>query len=253
MRKRHLAGLLTVGLGVVGATVLMRSQQPAYAPKQMPEPLSTASSTSKTLQPSVLSALPDQVPGFEAMGLELMGIAYSSDTARSSALIAYQQQRSLYSIGDEVADSGVIVRAIEPHLVEVSYHGRTWTLRLSQGQHQPDESSEKSQKNKPVGEAQEIGNRPRKLEHIVRPIPGGDSNQGLGVMPGVNPALFASAGFLPGDTLLTVNGLDADDPTLAEAIDSAVRVAHTLKFEVLRNGQRVALFLDIPSETLKIL
>jgi hypothetical protein len=101
---------------------------------------------------------------------------------------------------------------------------------------------------------EQIGNRPQELIHILATTPPFDGSyiNNYQVSPGLAPRLFRTAGFREGDILKAINDQDISDPENFRRANASIADADTLKFSVIRNGQPITLYLDIPSETLKI-
>jgi type II secretory pathway component PulC len=72
------------------------------------------------------------------------------------------------------------------------------------------------------------------------------------IYPGLNPALFAQAGFQPDDVLKTINGKSVTIESELEEIKQEFVNADTLVFEVMRKGRIITLYMDIPSESLTL-
>jgi type II secretory pathway component PulC len=101
-------------------------------------------------------------------------------------------------------------------------------------------------------EADDIGTRPRIIEHLVTLTYTPFIADGQLVSPGLNPALFAQAGFKGDDVLKTINGKSVTVASELEEIQRELKMASTLEFVVMRRGKLVTLFLDIPSESLEL-
>ena len=100
--------------------------------------------------------------------------------------------------------------------------------------------------------AQEIASRPRILEHIVG-MKGRDVlARGVIVSPGMNPDLFAQAGFKVDDVLLKVNGIELSSDISLEEVQAEIKRSASLEFDVLRRGKMVTVFLDIADESLNL-
>jgi len=100
--------------------------------------------------------------------------------------------------------------------------------------------------------AEDIGSRPRILEHLVTIIPTPYIADGVLTAPGINPTLFEQAGFKEDDVLKKVNGKSVTKPDELEEIKKQMLYASTLTFEVMRKGRIITLYLDIPSEALEL-
>ena len=206
-------------------------------------------------QTELLADSQTETNDFNQLGLVLTGIAYSLDSAQSSAVIEHAGLANTYSIGQSIGNSNAVLMVITQTNVLVEFAGDLHELGITSRQSDianiSDNSDSVDMLDLPMT-AEEIGNRPRVLEHIVTLPSERYFGEPPSVAPGINPKLFESAGFEEGDELLTINDMDITDLDLIDDIQTMIREAHSLKFEVMRGGRKVTLFLDIPSETLKI-
>ncbi|MGB3726391.1 MAG: hypothetical protein WA981_11540 [Glaciecola sp.] len=100
--------------------------------------------------------------------------------------------------------------------------------------------------------AKQIGTRPRILSHIVTYTPTPYIADGMLIEPGINSDLFSQIGFKEDDVLKRVNGMSVTVEEQRAVINELMQSAHTLEFEVMRKGRLITLYLDIPSEALKV-
>lgn len=98
----------------------------------------------------------------------------------------------------------------------------------------------------------QIGSRPRLIEHLISLTTTPFIADGKLAKPGLNPALFAQAGFQEDDVLKTINGKSVTIESEFEDIKKKLKTAQTLTFLVMRKGRLITLYLDIPSETLEL-
>ncbi|WP_412972525.1 hypothetical protein [Glaciecola sp. MF2-115] len=181
--------------------------------------------------------------------IKLLGLVYSKDPSKSYTQLNNEGQISEFAVDDQVNDTSVYVKRINKNSVVLEFESVDYELRLGETN-----SLEESQLLVEFDEmtAKEIGSRPRKIEHIVRLLPNLFNDGGKLIIPGQNPDLFSAARFKEGDVLLEVNDFDIDDESSFAELQKHVRNAQTLKFVVNRAGRRVTLYLDIPSEALKL-
>ena len=99
---------------------------------------------------------------------------------------------------------------------------------------------------------QEIGTRPRIIEHLFDLTSTPYIADGKLVGRGLNPKLFEQAGFHEDDVLKAINGKSVTIEAELETIKNELRLAQTLKFLVMRKGRLITLYLDIPSEALEL-
>lgn len=205
---------------------------------------------------------PVDLEGLETIPIELslLGTVASDVEEQASATIQSRLQIRTYFVNDQIAYTTATLAEVRNDRVILIHEGQRQVLLL-QGTKSSNNNSQNTTQNNTNQDpnsaeelAQRIGNRPKLLEHIVATQPYTTSNgiQGLLVSPGQNPKLFKSARFKEGDVLQTVNGEDVNSQEGLQAIQSLLPTAQTLIFEVLRGGKLVKLYLDIPSEGLKI-
>lgn len=181
--------------------------------------------------------------------IQLLGLVYSKIESESYAQLETQEMIGEFSVDDEINDTSIYIKRINRKSIIVEFESVDYAIRLGRSN-----SLEKQQLLVEFEQmtAKEIGSRPRKIEHIVTLLPNLFNDGGKIIIPGQNPDLFNSARFKEGDVLLEVNGFDIDDETNFGKLQEHVRTAQTLKFVVNRAGRRVTLYLDIPSEALKL-
>ena len=181
--------------------------------------------------------------------VELMGLVYSKKATQSYSQLKVDGVPNLYKIDEEIGNTSVFVKDIQPAQVIIEFESKDYVLKLGSAN-----SLEESQNVETFSNmtAAEIGARPRQIEHIVRLLPNNFDDGGKVIIPGKNPALFRSAGFREGDVLLEVNGLSLDDESEFSEMQQQIRTAQTLVFKINRAGQMVTLYLDIPHEALKL-
>nr|WP_136251378.1 PDZ domain-containing protein [Ningiella ruwaisensis] len=98
----------------------------------------------------------------------------------------------------------------------------------------------------------EIGTRPRILEHIVHLTHTNFIANGMIASPGMNPELFEQAGLQEDDVITSINGKRVTVPGELEELSKTIRHANTLVFQVMRKGRLITLYLDIPGESLNV-
>ena len=183
--------------------------------------------------------------------LTLLAVVVANPSENSSAVIQFNSTSGNYSIGEMINATGVLLEEVFVDSVTVSLEGKEYQLSLKGGDAdayvQPNNSY--INENETPMTAKEIGNRPKQLDHIIVISP---ENNNYTVVPGINPALFKAAKFKAGDILKTINGKDVTDPEELEQANALITTAQTLEFVVLRGGQFVTLYLDIPSKNLSI-
>jgi len=183
--------------------------------------------------------------------LTLLAVVVAIPTENSSAVIQFKSSSDNYVIGETINNTEVLLEQVLADYVTVALDGNEYMLTLKGGKADTYlQSSHRFIKEnvKPLT-AKEIGNRPKQLDHIISILP---ENNDYTVAPGIIPALYKAAKFKPGDILQTINDKNVNDPEELAQANALISTAQTLEFIVLRGGQTVTLYLDIPSENLSI-
>ncbi len=181
--------------------------------------------------------------------LELLGLVYSKLSVESYVQIAVDGNIAEFNIDEEIHNTSIYLNRINKNSIFVDYQSVNYEIKLSQ-MNSLEEQRILVEFNQMT--AKEIGSRPRQIEHIVGLLPSPFNDGGKLITPGQNPDLYNSARFKEGDVLLEVNGFNIDDEASFGELQTHIRTAQTLKFVVYRGGRRITLYLDIPSETLKM-
>ncbi|MBF7073727.1 hypothetical protein ISG33_09995 [Glaciecola sp. MH2013] len=181
--------------------------------------------------------------------LILRGILFSNTASQRYTEIEVDGKLGSFKEDENIAELDVFVKKIERNKVLIEYESRDFELEL-QGSNTLEEQQLKEIFSSMT--AEEIGSRPRQIEHIVQLLPNHFNDGGKVIIPGANPSLFRSAKFKEGDVLLEVNGFSVDDEDAFNDMQQEIRNAQTLIFKVNRAGQLITLYLDIPHEALKL-
>lgn len=196
------------------------------------------------------------------LDLILLGVVASDNVNEASATINSNQQIRTYFINDQIAYTNATLLEVRNDRAILLNAGQKQVLLL-QGTRVTEDLAARSnvqtsQQERNTGgtglTAEEIGNRPSALEHIVTTAPFYDNGTQTGwlVSPGINPKLFGSAKFKEGDVLQKINGLDLTDPQQLTQAKKMIQTVDTLVFSVLRGGRVISLYLDIPAKGLQI-
>lgn len=169
-------------------------------------------------------------------------------------LIEYQNEYYEYSLKDYLLNSDMQLVSIEVNKINILYKTSLFTKMLIKPNMLSSmfKKEEKNYEELLAMTAKEIGTRPRIIEHIVSLTMTPYIADGKLVSIGSNPKLFEQAGFKKDDVLKTVNGKSVTIETEFETIKRELMTAQSLKFEVMRKGRVIILYLDIPSETLEL-
>lgn len=260
--------LLAIVLLIIGGLIVLNWPTEAPPVELNPDlqvsPVNTAAQQSPSPNKEASGALTKQTAeqgieqDLQLSDLTLIGVVSSDDQTLSSATIKSNIQIQQYFLGDQIAYTQATLSAIFPDRVVLSLAGNDYILFLEQSAEKtisalPHENQTNNTTSKPRSNAEEIGNRPKRLDHIVTLSPVNDGGTGFRVAPGLNPDLFKAARFQPGDILQKINGKDLSDPEQYRQVLQMVPNAQALAFTVLRAGRQITLYLDIPSKGLKII
>lgn len=195
------------------------------------------------------------------LSLTLFGVVASDINTQRSATIQSRLQVRTYYVGDQIAYTRATLLEVLNDRVVLLNEGKKYILAIQGTASEsgsvktlPSETGKDTFNDPQRSLAKQIGNRPKQLDHIVKTLPILDENKirGYAVSPGLNPALFKSAGFQEGDELKRINGHDLTDPAGYASAMALLPMAQELQFLVLRGGRTITLYLDIPSEDLNL-
>lgn len=177
-----------------------------------------------------------------------------NSSAQSEVILSYNGGLHNHFQNDFLLDSDMQLTAVYKSQIDVSYQGVVFTIELSPPNLlSPDfRNPAKTYSEFLDMTPDEIGSRPRILEHLVILTPTPYIADGQLIYPGLNPDLFAQAGFMDDDVLKTINGKSVTIESELNDIKQEITGAQTLVFEVMRKGRMITLYLDIPSESLEI-
>ncbi|MBT1451650.1 hypothetical protein KJ365_12230 [Glaciecola sp. XM2] len=180
------------------------------------------------------------------LALKLIGTDGDTQALIESAGVAQQ-----YQLQERVFGREIVLIDVNQDNVVVEYQSTPFMLNLIG----PNLLANKANDAAPyvdVLSAEEIGNRPKRLEHIVALSTPNTRADGMIAMPGVSPKLFTQAGLKEGDIINSINGLNPNNPQQLEQLQRMIPNADTLIFQVNRDGRLITVFLDIPSPALHI-
>ena len=178
---------------------------------------------------------------------------YNNDK-ESLVLIQFENELFEHQLHDFILNTDMQLVKIEAQQISIEYKDTIYIIALTP----PNILAEDFRTpDKPYAEliemtADEIGSRPRIMEHLIKLTPTPYIANGAIVSPGLNPSLFEQAGFKADDVLKSINGKSVTVESELEDIKKELKSAQTLTFLVMRKGRIVTLYLDIPSETLEL-
>lgn len=289
--QQRLGWLAVAVLVLLSAWLLAQLVLLWLAPKpQMPEPqpVSVNASTESQIniaalqglnlfgQPVSRSQQVNNAPRTQ-LNLRLLGVAASSERARSAAIIQQGNSQSTYVIGDNLGNSQVTIEDIFPDRVIINNGGRLETLALEgiiDGERPvtldisaPAAAHDNSNSNtlqqvsvsanqQRIDDAEvnqqlaDIRGNPGTLLDYVRiaPVQGPDGLAGYRLSPGRQPELFQQAGLQEGDIAVSINGYDLTDMAQAMAASNELQNSREATIEVLRGDERIELVFNVPAQ-----
>lgn len=261
--------LVLVLLARLLALLLGDAQLPPMASAGDAQPLSAPQKTTPLAQWH-LFGLPGNAatPSSEtALALVLRGTIAGSDPRQGTAFIADAQgKEARYRVGDRLP-GGAQLDAVYPGRVLLINNGQRETLSLrgmaagagsaarpadpvATAPARPDGGflSGPMAFGSPDLETQRAQRAPdlEALAERANVLPVLENGRMIGVRVSVpDPALLDRVGLLPGDIILSVNGIALDDPTLAPALQNQLRAGGLLTLTVRRSGQDLTLSLGL--------
>ena len=172
-----------------------------------------------------------------SLDLQLFGVRMSSGAMPASAILgpADGEQKS-YLVGEEV-ESGVTLASVGFDFIILKRGEAEQRIYMEGAEAGASETA-------PAGSAAGGGSVASAID--IRPRMQGDRVTGVTVAPGANAALFASAGFQPGDVVVAVNGARITSMIDVQQLQSSIAPGARLLLTVERGAASVPIALNIP-------
>ena len=188
-------------------------------------------------------ALQVETPPQTALPIKLYGIVYSDLGTIDSAILGFNtNEQKNYKINESVADN-IILESISPELVIISREGIRESVMFNQDRvldlPKIDPVLVQNSKNSTTATLDSISS----LSKLVtfKPYFLNGSLKGYQLYRGNKSALFQQRGLKEGDILVTVNGLNVQDPAFIKEFVGPGSV----KLDLLRDEQRYSMTLDL--------
>lgn len=188
-------------------------------------------------------ALQVETPPQTALPIKLYGIVYSDLGTIDSAILGFNtNEQKNYKINESVADN-IILESISPELVIISREGVRESVMFNQDRvldlPKIDPVLVQNSKNSTTATLDSISS----LSKLVtfKPYFLNGSLKGYQLYRGNKSALFQQRGLKEGDILVTVNGLNVQDPAFIKELIGPGSV----KLDLLRDEQRYSMTLDL--------
>lgn len=203
------------------------------------------------------------------LNLTLTGVVATNEPSIAAAIIENRGMQSTYGIDDEIDGTNASLAEVFADRVIIQNGPRRETLMLDGldytkngpvNQTRPvatlsyDDPTEVTEQYKRL--SQEVADSTRELQKspadfstyiAISPQNGPDGGLiGYQISPGKNPSLFKEAGFVAGDIVTEINGLDLTDPQQALEAMAALRESSSLQLTINRGEELLTLYLDFP-------
>jgi general secretion pathway protein C len=183
------------------------------------------------------------------LNLQLFGVRENRGSGGGAAIIgAPDGEQGSYAIGEEVAP-GVRLAAVFFDYVVLDRGGNQEKLFLDQSK-SPQViagGAAPSATPAPSGAGQPLTAAAVRQAFTFSPRQQGGRVTGVLVAPAADPAMFASAGFQPGDVIVAVNGARITSPTDLAQLQSSLTPGARLSLTVERGAASVPIALNLAS------
>lgn len=200
------------------------------------------------------------------LNLTLTGVVATNVPEVAAAIIENRGMQNTYGIDDEIEGTNATLDKVYADRVIIKNGPRRETLMLdgldystdSQAYTPPPQriaSGEAITKEENRLLSREVAESTRALQRnpvgfadFITISPSSRDGQLVGyrIAPGKKPNLFKGAGFVSGDIVVEINGLDLTDPQQSLEAMSALRDADSLQLTINRGEELLTLYLDFP-------
>lgn len=182
------------------------------------------------------------------LNLELVGLVSASNPLYSSAILDNAGEQTSYFVGSEIKGTSATISSILFDRLILDVNGTMQTLLFDKNNTNKYTDPHAQPERIVKLNRQAILNNPSKLTDYIEisPVRKGGKIIGYRVNPGRDKKVFESAGLLPGDIAISINGSDLSDPRQAYAVLKSLPTLHTMSLTVTRAGQLHQLNLDLP-------
>ncbi|MCV2885799.1 type II secretion system protein GspC [Aestuariibacter sp. AA17] len=195
------------------------------------------------------------------LNLTLSGVVASSNADVAAAIIESRGKQNTYGINDKIDGTNAFLTAVYEDRVIIRNGSRNETLMMegvdgktptmvSNNRSTPTRSNTPSRPRQVSSQAQSarqaLQKRPMSFTDYIAISPHRVDNvlRGYRVRPGRKPELFQAAGFVAGDVVTEINGLNLADPQQSIEAMKQLRSAETLQMTVDRGGETLSLNID---------
>ncbi|GAB5380088.1 MAG: type II secretion system protein GspC [Aliiglaciecola sp.] len=200
------------------------------------------------------------------LNLTLSGVVATNDPSIAAAIIENRGTQNTYGIEDEIDGTNATLVEVYADRVIIENGPRRETLMLDGIEYSNETPIYQPRMETIAGGdviereeykvlSEEIAESTRALQRsptnfadfiAISPNTSDGQLNGYRIAPGKNPNLFKAAGFVAGDIVTEINGLDLTDPQQALEAMAELREAQSLQLTINRGEEYLTLFLDFP-------
>jgi general secretion pathway protein C len=200
------------------------------------------------------------------LNLTLTGVVATNVPSVAAAIIENRGMQNTYGIDDEIDGTNATLYQVYADRVIIQNGPSRETLMLDgveysteRQTYQPPEqivsSGEEITAEQQISLSPEVARSTRELQRspagftdfiTITPHTQDGQLAGYRISAGKKPNLFKGAGFVAGDIVIEINGLDLTDPQQALEAMSALREADSLQLTINRGEELLTLYLDFP-------
>lgn len=200
---------------------------------------------------------PDEQLEDTKLNVELQGVIAANDPEFSWAIIGRTENQKLYKIGDELDDApGVKVAQIHDIRIVLDNRGnleQLWLYGEDGKNFAKTRAAPRAAEPEPTQAAvirQEQIQQARNIGDVVRFMVATENGRMIGykVRPGRQRELFDQVGLRTDDIVVSVNGIEVNEPQKVREVYQALKTATEANLQVLRDGTTHAIQITMSSE-----
>ncbi|GAA0854910.1 type II secretion system protein GspC [Aliiglaciecola litoralis] len=200
------------------------------------------------------------------LNLTLTGVVATNVPSIAAAIIENRGMQNTYGIDDEIDGTNATLDEVFSDRVIIKNGPRRETLMLDGLEYSKEiqlyeppaqtvSSGRVIESEQQILLPQDVADSTRELQRspagfadFITITPHTEDGQlaGYRIAPGKKPNLFKGAGFVAGDIVIEINGLDLTDPQQSLEAMSALREADSLQLTINRGEELLTLYLDFP-------
>ena len=200
----------------------------------------------------------EPAPVITALNLDLQGIIASDDPTRSSAIIGRGNTQQLYGIDDDIEGvRGVKLAEIHDIKVVLNNNGSMEELYLYGEDGKSLGGGGTAPPPPPPGPERQVASvRPEQIQQarnigdVVRFMVATENGRMIGykVRPGRKRELFDQVGLKTDDIVVSVNGIEVNEPQKVREVYQALKTATEANLQVMRDGSTQSITITMSAE-----